>query len=288
MVAKSEDNSGNEMRTAYRLAQELLKDRLEMVDKDAYQQIKEVKGDDVIVVDGMYDFIGNVLASAGIPFRQVAPAEVERIMFRVDQTVFINCPGEIGSAGLRNVSEFVRRGGFLFTTDWALRNVLEPAFPGYVRYNNRSTGDEVVRIELVASDDSFLKLLLSDQDDPQWWLESCSYPIEIMDEKRVKVMVSSKEIGRKYGASPVFVAFDYGKGTVYHMISHFYLQRSETRTERHMRPGADYLNEKGIPAALRAKYAAMGIEASKLADVESAFTSTAMMNKVLFDRKRRR
>ncbi|GBL38206.1 hypothetical protein EMGBD1_18930 [Anaerolineaceae bacterium] len=33
MVAKSEDNSGNEMRTAYRLAQELLKDRLEMVDK---------------------------------------------------------------------------------------------------------------------------------------------------------------------------------------------------------------------------------------------------------------
>lgn len=288
MVAKSEDNSGNEMRTAYRLAQELLKDRLEMVDKDAYQQIKEVKGDDVIVVDGRYDFIGNVLASAGIPFRQVAPAEVERIMFRVDQTVFINCPGEIGSAGLLKVSEFVSGGGFLFTTDWALRNVLEPAFPGYVRYNNRSTGDEVVRIELVASDDSFLKLLLSDQDDPQWWLESSSYPIEIMDEKRVKVMVSSKEIGRKYGASPVFVAFDYGNGTVYHMISHFYLQRSETRTERHMRPGAEYLNEKGIPAALRAKYAAMGIEASKLADVESAFTSTAMMNKVLFDRKKKR
>lgn len=224
MVAKSEDNSGNEMRTAYRLAQELLKDRLEMVDKDAYQQIKEVKGDDVIVVDGRYDFIGNVLASAGIPFRQVAPAEVERIMFRVDQTVFINCPGEIGSAGLLKVSEFVSGGGFLFTTDWALRNVLELAFPGYVRYNNRSTGDEVVRIELVASDDSFLKLLLSDQDDPQWWLESSSYPIEIMDEKRVKVMVSSKEIGRKYGASPVFVAFDYGNGTVYHMISHFYLR----------------------------------------------------------------
>ena len=25
--------------------------------------------------------------------------------------------------------------------------VLEPAFPGYVRYNNRRTGDEVVRVE---------------------------------------------------------------------------------------------------------------------------------------------
>ena len=288
MCANSEDISGSEMRTAYRVAQELLKDRLEMVDKDAYKQIKDVQGDDLIVVDGQYDFIGNVLAASGIPFRQVGSVDVETINFRSDQTVFINCPGVISSAGLAKLHEFVTGGGFLFTTDWALRNVLEPAFPGYVRYNNRRTGDEVVRVEFPSSDDPFIKLLISAQDDPQWWLESSSYPIEIIDEKRVSVMVSSKEIGNKYGASAVFVAFDHGNGKVYHMISHFYLQRSETRTQRHMKPGADYLDEKGIPAALRAKYAAMGIGSSKLSDVESAFTSTAMMNKVLFDRKKKR
>ncbi len=68
------------------------------------------------------------------------------------------------------------------------------------------------------------------------------------------------------------------------MISHFYLQRSETRTSRHKTSANAYLNEKGISASMRAKYEAMGVDRMNVADVESAFTSQAMMNKVLFDR----
>lgn len=67
---------------------------------------------------------------------------------------------------------------------------------------------------------------------PVWWLEGSSYPIEILDKKKVKVLVRSEELKRRYKHDPVIISFEYGKGVVYHMISHFYLQRSETRTKK--------------------------------------------------------
>ncbi|MCG3225218.1 MAG: hypothetical protein H7647_12180, partial [Candidatus Heimdallarchaeota archaeon] len=59
-----------------------------------------------------------------------------------------------------------------------------------------------------------------------------SYPIEILDKKNVKVLVYSNELKTKYGESPVIVEFEHGDGKVIHMISHFYLQRTETRDKK--------------------------------------------------------
>lgn len=67
---------------------------------------------------------------------------------------------------------------------------------------------------------------------PVWWLEGSSYPIEVLDKKKVKVLVRSEELKRRYKHDPVIISFEWGKGVVYHMISHFYLQRSETRTQK--------------------------------------------------------
>ncbi len=50
---------------------------------------------------------------------------------------------------------------------------------------------------------------------------------------QVKVMVRSDELKRRYKHDPVIISFEWGKGVVYHMISHFYLQRSETRSQKH-------------------------------------------------------
>ena len=46
------------------------------------------------------------------------------------------------------------------------------------------------------------------------------------------MLVRSDELKRKYKHDPVIISFEWGKGIVYHMISHFYLQRSETRTKK--------------------------------------------------------
>lgn len=273
------------MKDAYKIAQEMLKDRLKEVNPEALKELSGTDGADVLVVQGTYDFIEQVLSLAGVPFKLVSPQSLSRAQLRPDQIVFINCPGEVEPTGLRKLERFVFSGGFLFTTDWALKHVLEKAFPGYVKYNQKPTTDEVVRVEVLDVEDPFLKSILGPNDDPQWWLEGSSYPIQIVDGAKVHVLVSSKEIKEKYGESPVFVTFDYGEGKIYHMISHFYLQRSETRTKRHKASAEAYLDEKGIPDAVREKYAKMNIADTSLGEVESAYTSAAMMNKIMYDKQ---
>jgi hypothetical protein len=282
---KNSKNDKKGMGNAYRIAQELLKDRLKSVDPEAYRELEDIKEADVIVVGGTYDHIENVLSLAETPYILIGPRDLENAQLRPDQVIFINCPGDLSPLGLRKLEAFVSSGGFLFTTDWALKHVLEKAFPGHVRYNKKPTKDEVVRVEILDTDDPFLKSLLGPKDDPQWWLEGSSYPIQILDKEKVHVLVTSKEIEQKYGEAPVFITFDYGEGKIYHMISHFYLQRSETRTARQKLSGKKYFAEKELSFSLMPKYDKLGIDDANLGDVESAFTSAAMMRKIMFDKK---
>ena len=278
----------NKMSTAYRVAQEMIKDKLEDVDEGMAAEFEELGQSEVIVSIGVHDYIEQVFDGIGLKHNLINPQQFEKIDLDPDKIIFINCPGSVSSKGLRNLVTFVHKGGFLFTTDWALKHVIEPGFPGYIKYNNRPTGDEVVRVEILAEEDPFLQSLIGPNDDPQWWLEGSSYPIEIVNHKEVDILIKSKEIEKKYGESAVFVTFDYGKGKVYHMISHFYLQRAETRTARHKKSGAEYAYEKlNMDESRAEKYKNMGIDDAYLSDVEAAYSSSSMMNKILWDKKRK-
>ena len=277
----------NKMSTAYRVAQEMIKDKLKDVDEDMAAEFEELGQSEVIVSTGVHDNIEQVFNGIGLKHNLINTQQFEKIDLDPDQIIFINCPGNVTSKGLRNLVTFVEKGGFLFTTDWALRHVIEPGFPGYIKYNNRPTNDEVVRVDILAEEDPFLQSLIGPNDDPQWWLEGSSYPIEILNHKEVDILIKSKEIEKKYGESAVFVTFDYGKGKIYHMISHFYLQRAETRTARHAKSGAEYANEKlNMDQYREEKYKNMGIENANLSDVEAAYSSSSIMNKILWDKRK--
>jgi len=277
----------NKMSTAYRVAQEMIKDKLKDVDEDMAAEFEELGQSEVIVSKGVHDYIEQVFNGIGLKHNLINPQQFEKIDLDPDKIIFINCPGNVTSKGLRNLVTFVEKGGFLFTTDWALRHVIEPGFPGYIKYNNRPTSDEVVRVDILAEEDPFLQSLIGPNDDPQWWLEGSSYPIEILNHKEVDILIKSKEIEKKYGESAVFVTFDYGKGKIYHMISHFYLQRAETRTARHAKSGAEYANEKlNMDPYRKEKYMNMGIDDANLSDVEAAYSSSSIMNKILWDKRK--
>ena len=276
------------MSKAYKVAQEMLKDRLKDVDESMAKEFDEINDSDVVIVRGQYDFIEQVFSGIGLKHKAIGAESLDSIELNPEQIVFINCPGNVEKKGLRKLVTFVENGGFLFTTDWALKHIIEPGFPGYIKYNGRSTADEVVRVEIMSEEDPFLKSLIGNNDDPQWWLEGSSYPIQVLDEDNVEVLVKSKDIKQRYDESAVFVSFDHGQGKIYHMISHFYLQRAETRTERHKNKGSDYLNEKLMMDDMRAsKYKKMGADDANLAEVEAAYSSSSLMNKVLWDKKRR-
>ena len=280
-----EEDKKKGMFKAYQVAQEMIRDRLEDEDAEAAREVEGMGENEVIVARGAYDFIERVFSKMELPHKVVDPSAFEAFGPSPEQIVFLNCPGKVDREGVRNLRNFVEKGGFLFTTDWALKHVIEPGFPGTLRYNGRSTADEVVRVEIDAKEDPFLKSLIGEGDDPQWWIEGSSYPIEILDPNHVEVLVRSRAVKEKYGESPVFTSFNHGKGKVYHMISHFYLQRTETRTERHRRTGSDYMEEKlRMNSARREKYRRMGAEFSSLGEVEAAYSSSALMGKVMYEK----
>ncbi len=276
----------NDMSGAYRVAHELLRDRLKDRAPEILRELDEISEADVIVTRGKYDYIENVLQQAGTPHTLLDPGQIDDANLRPDQIVFVNCPGEFNPKGIRNLVNFVDQGGFLFTTDWALKHVLERAFPGVVEYNQNSTRDAVVRVEVLDKEDPFLASIMDSEDDPQWWLEGCSYPIRILDADRVRVLVASRELGERYGESPVFITFDHGAGRVYHMISHFYLQRTETRTQRHASSSVGFVAQKGVPAQAMDKYNAMGADNMSTSEVESAYVSRGMMSRVMWEKRK--
>ena len=122
--------------------------------------------------------------------------------------------------------------------------------------------------------------------DPQWWLETSSYPIDIVDAQRVRVLIKSDELHQKYNSSAVLVTFDCGKGSVIHMISHFYLQRSETRNERHKMSTEQFAID--INASEEVKTKAKQMSNLNYAQVQSTATSSAFIYNQLASRLKKK
>jgi len=269
---------------AYRAAAHITREQLRRDAPERARALDDVQQSDVVVVAGQYDHVESVLEALEVPHTVIGTGDVERVDLRPEQLLIINCPGQVSSAAITRIRAFVEAGGSLFTTDWALKHVLEPAFPGVLAFEKAPTRDDVVRIEVRDAENIYLQGVLDGQDDPQWWLEASSYPISIVDTERVEVLITSRELGEKYGEAPVAVWFRWGEGDVFHMISHYYLQRTELRTARHRSTADAYFAEKGVAISV-----AMSEECAdlSLADVESAKPSAAFMSNVIIEKKRR-
>ena len=289
MEPNSPPNSGDAGRQrAYSAAAKIARARMaEEAPLDA-EALARVTAADIIVVRGHYDHVELVLEALEMPFTPVEPAQLPAIRLRPEQLLVVNCPGTVPGASIRQIAAFVEAGGSLFTTDWALRHVIEPAFPGVLVYSNRPTADDVVRIVVRPNDNPFLNGVTDGRDDPQWWLEGSSYPITILDLARVDVLIESSELGAKYGETPVAVLFRHGQGEVFHMISHYYLQRAELRSERQQATGASsasYLASKA-PAGPPPPGAYM-LEEVAVGEAEAAYSSARLFANIAASARKR-
>jgi len=271
-------------RRSYRVGGHISRERIAREAPDDHEALEAVRGSDIVVVTDIYDHIEWVLEALDLPYTTVATGQVPALEFGPHQLLVINCPGQIPRRGIGTVRRFVERGGSLFTTDWALRHVIEPAFPGLVAYNERPTADAVVRVTVTNHDNPFLKGVMDDGDDPVWWLEGSSYPIEILDTDRVEVLIRSGELAEQWGQDPIAITFAHGRGEVFHMISHYYLQRTESRSRRHAKPAEAYAADKGVDLSPEHAAAAAGLN---LSEVESATSSARLMANLIADKKKR-
>lgn len=263
---------------AYLLAGRISRERMAREAPLDAAALAAVEASDVVVVPGAYDRVELVLEALELPFTTVRPGQLARAPLRPEQLLVVNCPGELPEEDLRRVRGFVEAGGSLFTTDWALRHVLEPAFPGVLAFNERPTRDDVVRIEVADHENPFLRGVMEPGEDPLWWLEASSYPIRVLDPS-VEVLIRSRELEERYGEAAVAVLFRFGRGEVFHLISHYYLQRTELREARHRESALAYAAARGVAAD-------EGMADLFAGEVGSAESSARLLSNVVARKKR--
>jgi hypothetical protein len=275
-------NTKTRTKRAYSAAARFTKERMTREAPLDAAALDRVEAADIVVVRGTYDHVEQVLEALELPFMHVPPDQVGDLPLHKDQLLVVNCPGHITPPGLQRIGRFVQSGGSLFSTDWALRHVIEPLFPVTVEYNGRATGDDVVRIEVKDGSSPYLAGVMEDGDDPLWWMESSSYPIRVLDTDRVRVLITSSELAARYGEPSVAVTFPAGDGEVFHMISHYYLQRTELRTRRHRSAGSVYAAERAVPVSPEL---ARELEEVSVGEVQSAASSARMISNLIAAKK---
>jgi hypothetical protein len=272
------------MRKANKLAAEILERRMEKRRKSDLMLLRQAGAADVIVVQGSYDRVQDVLRALKVKHVVVPPHLVAKLPLMSTQTLMVNCPGHLNKAGIAVVRRFVKTGGYLVTTDWAI-TMLAKAIPGYIARGGRNTGNDVVKVHIHDLDDPWLKQLKGMKEKPRWWLESSSYPIRILNRQKVKVLISSSEMKKKYGHAPIAVSFRYDDGKVLHMTSHFYLQQGKRRTKYEKAKGTVFAASAGLKKneleALRKK----GLDSVKSGDLNSAYSMQQVTANVLVSKQ---
>ena len=278
-----------DMSAAYNVSNQLVRERMERENPEDIKILDSVKESDIVCVRGTYDHIHLVLSAIGVPFAHISPDQLLRTELKPNQVVYVNCPSSFPRDAAVKLSAFVEAGGMLITTDWALKHVIEVAFPNTIKFNGNSTGDEVVSVEIVDTEDEVLKGFIDQEKDaaPVWWLEGSSYPIKILDKKRVKVLLRSDDLKRRYKDDSVIVSFEWGKGMVYHMISHFYLQRSETRTQKQGTSASNYAKSQNMSQTTMSMFEDCDKLGVNYGTVQSAATSSEFVSRVYVKQNKR-
>ncbi|HEY9676831.1 MAG TPA: hypothetical protein V6C76_02430 [Drouetiella sp.] len=195
--------------------------------------------DSVIEVKGQWDDAGHALHNFGFNFTRIAPSALAKTPLTNTNVMIVDCAGEIPSASLEVIRNFVANGGYLITTDWSLDNCLARAIPGFVSWNSANSisecVDAAINRSVTASDDS--DLLLNTVSRAYWKLDDKCQMVKINRPDAVTVLVHSKRLayqdpnrtfaltGRE-GFTPNTIGilactFRYEKGRVLHLVGHF-------------------------------------------------------------------
>jgi hypothetical protein len=222
---------------------EVKKRKMEALNKKDVVKAVEKHGK-ILAVNGRYEKPKKIVEHMYASMKKVVREKefMKQNLLQYD-VVMIGCPGsDIPNASHPKIKDFVMNGGWLITTDWALKSIVETIFPGFIRWNKAKTADAVVSCQVLQPNHPFLDGVLSEiqqskwqkqtakntkKKEFRWWLEIKSFPIQVINHEAVRVLINSWELQNKWGESPVLVEFDYGKmgGRIIHMISHTHLQK---------------------------------------------------------------
>jgi hypothetical protein len=265
----------DEMSAAYEASADVVRQEL--------QSQSQARGDDfhggeILVTLGEYDRVQQVLDHLQLPYQTLPCQVVDDLALRADQVLIVNCPGQFTTVAIENIRKFVAAGGTLITTDWALLTTVQAAFPGTIEYTGSSTADDVVKVSWIHPETIWTRGVEVPGQPINWWLEGSSYPIRILD-PRVTILVRSEEMASKYQEDPLVVTFGYGEGRVFHLTSHYYLQRSQGDKGAK----AEKTPATGVGQAIMQQAVAGGLSAEQLS---AAYSSMRLLANILYESRR--
>ncbi|MBI5065396.1 hypothetical protein HZA97_04100 [Candidatus Woesearchaeota archaeon] len=225
-----------------------------------FEGLKAIEPGEIVVVRGTYDHIELLLDTLKVPYSLIDAESIPK--HNGGRLLLVNCKSYGDVPGKEAVKDLVREGGRLVTTDYALSFVTN-VFPKRLEYLG-STNNDVVEIQCPNDIARRLVGLNYAQCHPKWWLEGASHVFDIKE--GVTPIITSREMGEKYGKPYVAVGFKEGKGEVIHFISHLELQRTHLKTKE---------DEKGLDEFLKNMKATKtsDMDDLKVAELESAYST---------------
>jgi hypothetical protein len=174
----------------------------------------------VVEVKGKWDDCGHILRNFGLPFTKITQDKLVQTDLSGSKILVINCGCELSAASIQCVRQFVSKGGYLLSTDWALDSCLKKAFPGYVEWNGCDTENSVVDAVVVDQDPI---LLAGVPHVAHWKLEDKSQIVKVIRGKSVQVLARSRDLMRQDADQLGILAlsFPFGEGRVLHLVGHF-------------------------------------------------------------------
>jgi hypothetical protein len=186
--------------------------------------LEKLRQAEVVVVRGSADHMEHVMQKAQVKYVVVDPEDLPQLPLHGQQVLMVNCTGEMSAAARERVRRFVTAGGFLYTTDHAVHYLVERAFPGYVKWNGKTSQEEIFAMEVGQTDRGLLKKI-GNGGHPRWQLAGGGYLFDVVDKQKVDVLMASKAVAQRYGAGGVLgVRFRVGDGQVIHVTGHFFTQ----------------------------------------------------------------
>lgn len=186
--------------------------------------LEKLRQAEVVVVRGSADHMEHVMQKAQVKYVVVDPEDLPQLPLHGQQVLMVNCTGEMSAAARERVRRFVMAGGFLYTTDHAVHYLVERAFPGYVKWNGKTSQEEIFAMEVGQTDRGLLKKI-GNGGHPRWQLAGGGYLFDVVDKQRVDVLMTSKAVAQRYGGGGVLgVRFRVGDGQVIHVTGHFFTQ----------------------------------------------------------------
>ena len=191
----------------------------------------------VKVVSGDYDKCANVMTALGLKHGTLTAEDVAKSLPTQDvRVLFYDCTGRAPpKQTVENIQRWVKEGGFLFTSDWGVDNVIDKAFPGYLKVMKTESGrqvmtpDTTITFTVAPGKHVLLAGLPPEAETSRWWLEESSILFTIGRPEDVEVLAVSSELETRYGSKFVAVTFPFGKGRVVHALGHMFQREGNLR-----------------------------------------------------------